>query len=248
MLKIKFPATYWRADLKWIFGLIFTFGLISFLGTNLVFSLTSQKPAKKFYKTLIEEASKKQNLAKVYPQLTLKAKFFPQAQIENPLGVKITGKEIASLSLEEFKELFGKKLFEEYYLKSKSYKGEMASIIGIMNFETHQKVKDLTKILAIFVVLSGILMIIFAYSFDKLISLGLSLAIACLPYVVGFLKIQGELKKAKEGFVVAFLPLLEELKPIFENYQKLLILGIVLFVGGILGFIIKKIYLRFKET
>ena len=190
---------YWHVDMKWIFGIISVLLLIPALFASSLYQLTSQEAVERMALGVVEAIPAEEGVLGWYlEQVEQVAVKHPDEELELPiLGTKLPlkGKALENLSREELREAIVSQLTRQLYQRGfletfalKAPQGEEKDAflrsVGFFGQATHRALGLVAVVLFLGAGVFAILMMLFSVQFGKAMSLGLALAMGCLP---GFL-------------------------------------------------------------
>lgn len=179
----------WRVDLKWIFGIITTLSLGTALLLYGLTNITSEKTAVPITTYIVASQFSRNGLDDPVDIEETKKKFLSTNEnvfypFEGNTEVKITREELQSLSPRELRLKIFTQVVEPYYKegvesvanrlgKTQEERDKIkneGSLLGLVNYKTHQIINNIFLVSLIFVTLSSIGLISFSYRYGKLIS------------------------------------------------------------------------------
>ncbi len=241
MGKFKFSQpSYWRCNLKWILGIIFTLFLAFLLLLNLAIKMSAPQIVEKTYSQLANQILTNQEFKNNYLQIQAKAQEDPHWIIEMPPGIKIQAQEFNYLSYEEFQDLLAQKAYQEFYQENKKPKDNNLGIISYFNSKNHKILRSIFPIFTIVALILLLGVLIFAYGWDKLSALGQFTVLAILPIIIVYNELSTALYQKGEGVALIYQLILSEIQPTINLYKIFLYISLAIIALGLVSFIFKK--------
>jgi hypothetical protein len=246
---------YWHVDAKWICGLIFgllalaslvLFALMTLTSRDIAVPLATQVAAGMFSRNGLDDASELEEFKQ-------KAAKQPGDKVETLPGVFITKADLATLPPRELRLKIFRQVVEPYYeLGAKGVAAKQsadpakqanierqAGVLGLINQQTHDKLRQLFLISLALVVLPLAGLVYFSAGFGRLVSPGLVLVLLTWPAAIAFLVLQIAKNSSKpvggEGGPVSPETLQLALGAVLPGLALVFLLGLILLLGAAVG-------------
>lgn len=185
-LFFTFKRSYFRSDIKWIFGIFFVIFVWIFLSLFLISKIVTPSFIKLVIKDTVKNLANKENFSDQYEDLLFNAEANPEEETTFWGNIEIKNKEILSHNSESIKTLISERVYQKFYIENESFLEDFPPFLSLILYlskqKTQEEISKALKLLAVLVVLTFGGLFIFSYSFGKLISLGVSGVIAFCPF------------------------------------------------------------------
>lgn len=178
-------------DVKWLFGVLLTLALLLSVFLYDLYMVTSRDQAQVVYGTLAGQffSETEESFSLVKSWAAEHPDQFIALPAVTPIQLDIRGRDIRDLTYEEFVDEAAAAVGERIYndeidpglLGLQTSEVGLASIVGIFDRETHEKIGVYFTISAVVAGLLAVPLVAFSYGFGRLANPGIALAGAGLP-------------------------------------------------------------------